>query len=116
VFCLVSILQAGTNNVLFAVLLVLGVALLVGFFFYTAPGARREGAASTGLFKTACAPRSHSEHAVVLLGVSFVVSVFLQEVRGYSAIGTGRLHRRTVCILVSSFAAARLAKKYCSGR
>ena len=31
---------------------------------------------------------------LLLMGVSFVVSVFLQEVRGYSAIGTGRdLHR-----------------------
>ena len=29
-----GILQAGTNNVLFAVLFVLGVAFLIGFFFY----------------------------------------------------------------------------------
>jgi MFS family permease len=47
------------------------------------------------------------------MGVSFVVSVFLQEVRGYSAIGTGVVFTAaTVGILVSSFAAARLAKKY----
>jgi MFS family permease len=41
------------------------------------------------------------------------VSVFLQEVRGYSAIGTGVVFTAaTVGVLVSSFAAQRLAKKY----
>jgi MFS family permease len=50
---------------------------------------------------------------LLLMGVSFVVSVFLQEVRGYSAIGTGVVFTAaTVGILVSSFAAARLAKEY----
>jgi Na+/melibiose symporter-like transporter len=45
--------------------------------------------------------------------VSFVVSVFLQTVRGYSAIGTGVVFTAsTLGILVSSFAAERLAKKY----
>jgi MFS family permease len=50
---------------------------------------------------------------LLLMGVSFVVSVFLQEVRGYSAIGTGVVFTAaTVGVLVSSFAAQRLAKKY----
>jgi MFS family permease len=50
---------------------------------------------------------------LLLMGVSFVVSVFLQEVRGYSAIGTGVVFTAaTVGLLVSSLAAARLAKKY----
>jgi predicted MFS family arabinose efflux permease len=45
--------------------------------------------------------------------VSFVVSVFLQEVRGYSAIGTGVVFTAaTVGVLVSSFAAERLAKRW----
>ena len=48
---------------------------------------------------------------LILMGVSFVVSV-LQEVRGYNAIGTGVVFTATVGILVSSFAAARLAEKY----
>src|SRR6185436_12877227 len=48
-----------------------------------------------------------------LMGVSFTVSVFLQEVRGYSAIGTGVVFTAaTLGILASSLAAARLAKKY----
>ena len=47
------------------------------------------------------------------MGVSFVVSVFLQTVRGYSAIGTGVVFTAaTLGILASSFAAERLAKKY----
>ena len=48
----------------------------------------------------------------MLMGTSFVVSVFLQTVRGYSAIGTGVVFTAaTVGILVSSFAAERFAKR-----
>ena len=50
------------------------------------------------------------------MGVSFVVSVFLQEVRGYSAIKTGVVFTAaTLGILASSFAAERLAKRFRSG-
>jgi MFS family permease len=118
-FCVVfGILQAGTNNVLFAVFLVLGVALLVGFFFYIRARERagKEPLLSTGLFRNrVCnlALLTQNMQWLLLMGVSFVVSVFLQEVRGYSAIGTGVVFTAaTVGILVSSFAAARLAKKY----
>jgi len=118
-FCVVfGILQAGTNNVLFAVFLVLGVALLVGFFFYirAREHAGKEPLLSTGLFRNrVCnlALLTQNMQWLLLMGVSFVVSVFLQEVRGYSAIGTGVVFTAaTVGILVSSFAAARLAKKY----
>jgi MFS family permease len=49
----------------------------------------------------------------VLLGLSFVVSVFLQTVRGYSAIETGLiLTPATIGILVSSMSAGRLAQRY----
>jgi MFS family permease len=49
---------------------------------------------------------------LVLLGLSFVVSVFLQTVRGYSAIQTGLiLTPATIGILVSSMGAARLAQR-----
>jgi len=118
-FCVVfGILQAGTNNVLFAVFLVLGVAFLVGFFFYIRGRERagKEPLLSTGLFRNrTCnlALLTQNIQWLLLMGVSFVVSVFLQEVRGYSAIGTGVVFTAaTVGILVSSFAAARLAKKY----
>ena len=49
---------------------------------------------------------------LVLLGLSFVVSVYLQTVRGYSAIETGLiLTPATIGILVSSMAAGRLAQR-----
>jgi len=118
-FCVVfGILQAGTNNVLFIVFLVLGVAFLVGFFFYIRARERagKEALLSTGLFKNRMcnlALVTQNMQWLLLMGVSFVVSVFLQEVRGYSAIATGVVFTAaTVGILVSSFAAARLAKKY----
>jgi MFS family permease len=48
----------------------------------------------------------------VLMGVSFVVSAYLQVVRGYSAIQTGVIFTAaTVGLLASSLAAARLAKR-----
>src|SRR5215211_5160368 len=47
------------------------------------------------------------------MGTAFVVSVFLQVVRDYSAIKTGAIFTAaTAGILVSSLAAGRLAKKY----
>ncbi len=50
---------------------------------------------------------------LVLLGLSFVVSVFLQTVHGFSAIDTGLiLTPATIGILVSSLAAPRLAERY----
>jgi hypothetical protein len=46
------------------------------------------------------------------MGTSFVVSVFLQEVPGYSAIKTGAIFTAaTLGILASSLAAERLAKR-----
>jgi MFS family permease len=117
-FVVFGILQAGTNNVLFTVFLVLGVGFLIGFLFYIRARERagKEPLLSTGLFKNrTCnlALLTQNMQWLLLMGVSFVVSVFLQEVRGYSAIGTGVVFTAaTVGILVSSLAAARLAKKY----
>jgi MFS family permease len=49
----------------------------------------------------------------VLMGTAFVVSAYLQVVRGYNAIGTGVIFTAaTAGILASSLAAERLAKKY----
>jgi MFS family permease len=117
-FVVFGILQAGTHNVLFAVCLVLGLVFLIGFFFYIRARERlgKEPLLSTRLFRNrTCnlALVTQNMQWLLLMGVSFVVSVFLQEVRGYSAIGTGVVFTAaTVGILVSSFAAARLAKKY----
>lgn len=49
----------------------------------------------------------------ILQGVSFVLSVFVQTVRGFSAIATGLiLTPATVGILLSSIVAGRLAKRF----
>ena len=54
---------------------------------------------------------------LLLHGTSFVVSAFLQVVRGYNAIQTGVIFTAaTVGILVSSLAAERLAKRSRSAR
>jgi MFS family permease len=117
-FVVFGILQAGTNNVLLTVCLVLGVAFLIGFYVYIRAMERagKEPLLSTGLFKNrTCnlALVTQNLQWLILMGVSFTVSVFLQEVRGYSAIGTGVVFTAaTVGVLVSSFAAQRLAKKY----
>jgi MFS family permease len=50
---------------------------------------------------------------LILIGTSFVVSAYLQVVRGYNAIETGVIFTAaTVGILVSSLAAERLAKRH----
>ena len=117
-FVVFGILQAGTNNVLLTVFVVLGVAFLIGFYFYIRARERagKEPLLSTGLFRNRTsnlALVTQNMQWLLLMGVSFVVSVFLQEVRGYSAIGTGVVFTAaTVGVLVSSFAAQRLAKKF----
>jgi MFS family permease len=118
-FCVVfGILQAGSNNTLFAVFLAIGAAFLAWFFFYirSRERAHKEALLSTRLFKNrTCnlALVTQNIQWLLLMGTSFVVSVFLQEVRGYSAIKTGVIFTAaTLGILFSSLAAARLAKRY----
>jgi MFS family permease len=118
-FCLVfGILQAGTNNMLMIVFLAVGAVILIAFFFYIRARERagKEPLLSTRLFRNRrsnLALVTQNIQWLILMGTSFVVSVFLQTVRGYSAIGTGVIFTAaTVGILVSSLAAGRLAKKY----
>jgi MFS family permease len=117
-FVVFGILQAGTRNVLFAVCLVLGLAFLIAFYVYIRARERagKEPLLSTGLFRNRTsnlALVTQNMQWLLLMGVSFVVSVFLQEVRGYSAIGTGVVFTAaTVGVLVSSFGAQRLARKF----
>jgi MFS family permease len=117
-FVVFGILQAGSNNRLLAACLLVGAALLIGFFLYIRSRERagREPLLSTGLFRSrACnlALLTQNVQWLLLTGSSFVVSVFLQEVRGYSAIKTGVIFTATTLgILVSSLAAEHLAKRY----
>src|SRR5512132_1523194 len=118
-FCVVfGILQAGSNTALVVIFLAVGALFLLAFFFFIRARERagKEPLLSTGLFRNrTCnlALVTQNMQWLLLMGVSFVVSVFLQEVRGYSAIGTGVVFTAaTVGVLVSSFGAQRLAKRY----
>jgi MFS family permease len=118
-FCIVfGILQAGTNNALMTLFLVIGAAFLITFFLFIRwrERAGKEPLLSTGLFKNrTCnlALVTQNVQWLMLMGTSFVVSVFLQEVRGYSAIKTGVIFTAaTLGILASSLAAGTLAKRY----
>ena len=116
-FVVFGILQADSDLVLMAVLLAVGAALLAGFFLYIRARERagREALLSTSLFKNRMSNLglvTQNIQWLLLMGVSFVVAVFLQTVRGYNAIETGVIFTAaTVGVLVSSLAAERLAKR-----
>jgi MFS family permease len=118
VFVVIGILEADTNALLTVVFLALGGAFLVWFFLYirSVERAGKEPLLSTSLFRNRTSNLGLvTQHIqwLMLLGVSFVVSVFLQVVRGYNAIETGLVFTSaTVGVLVSSLAAERLARKY----
>jgi MFS family permease len=112
-----GILQADSNRALMAVLLVAGAAVLLWFFLYTR---RRERAGKEPLFSLTLFRNRTSNLALVtqnlqwllLMGVSFVVAVFLQTVRGYNAIETGVVFTAaTLGVLMSSLAAERFARR-----
>ena len=117
-FCLVfAILQIGTENVLAAVFAAIGAVFLVWFFLYIR---RRERAGKEVLLSTALFKNRTSDLALVtqniqwlmLMGTSFVVAVYLQEVRGYSAIKTGVVFTAaTVGVLLTSLLAERFATR-----
>jgi MFS family permease len=116
-FLVVGILQAGVNNTLLVVFLAAGAAFLAAFFVFIRSRERagKEALLSVGLFKNRTSNLgliTQNLQWLLLMGVSFVVSVFLQTERHYSAIKTGVIFTAaTAGILVSSLAAARLAKR-----
>ena len=116
-FVVFGILQADSNPALMAVLLAAGAAFLIAFFLYIRARERagKDALLSTGLFKNHTSNFglvTQNIQWLLLMGVSFVVAVFLQEVRGYNAIETGVIFTAaTVGVLVSSLAAERLAKR-----
>ena len=117
-FLVIGILQAGDNWALFVVFLAIGVAVQAGFFFYVRSEERhgKEPLLSTSLFRSRTsnlAMVTQNIQWLLLMGITFVVSVFLQVIRGYSAIKTGVVFTAaTGGILASSLAAQRLARKY----
>jgi MFS family permease len=114
-FVVFGILQAGDNNTLLVIALVVGIAFLAGCYFYIRSRERagKEPLLSTALFKNRVSNLgllTQNLQWLLLMGVSFVVSVFLQTERHYSAIKTGVIFTAaTVGVLVSSLAAERMA-------
>src|SRR5262245_59158721 len=116
-FLVLGILQADTDLVLTAVLMVIGAAFLVWFFLYIRGQERagKEPLLSTGLFRNRTsnlALVTQNVQWLILMGVSFTVAAYLQVVRGYNAIETGVIFTAaTLGILASSLAAEPLAKR-----
>src|SRR3954452_15642895 len=116
-FVVFGILQAGHHNTLLVVSEVLGVVLLVAFYLYVRARERKgkEALLSTNLFKNrTCnlALVTQNIQWLLLLGTSFVVSVFLQQVRGYNAIQTGLIFTAaTLGVLAASLGQQRFAKR-----
>jgi MFS family permease len=116
-FVVVAILQIGVHGLLVAVFLVVGAALLFSFFLHIRSLERKgvEPLLSRSLFRNRTsnlAMVTQNIQWLLMMGSSFVISVYLQVVRGYSAIQTGlTFTAATVGILGSSLAAERLAKR-----
>ena len=118
VLVVMGVLAADNNLLLMAVLLAVGAVVLSGFFFHIRARERKgeEPLLSTALFRNRTSNLglvTQNVQWLLLIGTAFVVSAYLQVVRGYNAIQTGVIFTAaTGGILMSSLAAERLAKKY----
>ena len=118
VLVVMGVLAADNNLALMAVLLAVGAIILVLFFVHIRALERKgeEPLLSTALFRNRTSNLglvTQNVQWLLLIGTAFVVSAYLQVVRGYNAIQTGVIFTAaTGGILVSSLAAERLAKKY----
>jgi MFS family permease len=118
VLIVTGILAADNNLWLMLILILSGVVVLALFFISVRAKERagKEPLLSTSLFHNRTSNLglvTQNTQWVVLLGTSFVVSAYLQVVRGYDAIQTGVIFTAaTVGLLASSLAAERLARRY----
>ena len=117
VLVVLGILAADDNGWLTVGLVAAGALVLVAFFVHVRRCERdgKEPLLSTALFRNRISNLglvTQNVQWLLLMGTSFVVSAYLQVVRGYDAIQTGVIFTAaTVGILVSSLAAERLAKR-----
>jgi MFS family permease len=117
VLVVMGILAADNNLWLMIILIVVGAGVLTLFFrsIRAKEKAGKEPLLSTSLFHNRTSNLglvTQNTQWVILLGTSFVVSAYLQVVRGYNAIQTGVIFTAaTLGLLVSSLAAERLAKR-----
>ena len=117
VLVVTGILAADNNLWLMLILIVAG-ALVLALFFRSVRAKERAGKEpllSTSLFRNRTSNLglvTQNTQWLMLMGTSFVVSAYLQVVRGYNAIQTGVIFTAaTLGMLVSSLAAERLAKR-----
>jgi MFS family permease len=110
---------AADNNLWLMLILIIAGALVLALFFRSIHAKERAGKEpllSTSLFRNRTSNLgmvTQNTQWVMLLGTSFVVSAYLQVVRGYNAIETGVIFTAaTLGLLVSSLAAERLAKRW----
>ena len=118
VLVVMGILATDNNLWLMVILIVAGVLVLALFFRSVRAKERagKEPLLSTSLFRNRTSNLglvTQNTQWLMLLGTSFVVSAYLQVIRGYNAIETGVIFTAaTAGLLVSSLAAERLAKRY----
>jgi MFS family permease len=118
VLVVMGILAADNNLWLMLVLIVAGALVLVWFFAWVRAKERagKEPLLSMTLFRNRVSNLgliTQNTQWLLLMGVSFVVSAYLQVVRHYDAIQTGVIFTAaTAGVLASSLAAERLAKRY----
>src|SRR5438093_6733518 len=118
ILVVMGVLSADNDLALMAVLLAVGAVVLAMFFVHIRARERRhaEPLLSTALFRNRTSNLglvTQNVQWLMLMGTAFVVSAYLQVVRGYNAIQTGVIFTAaTGGILVSSLAAERLAKRY----
>ena len=117
VLVVMGILAADQNIALMLGLIVAG-AIVLAWFFLSMRAKERTGRAAllpTSLFRNQTSNLglvTQNVQWLLLTGVSFVVSAYLQVVRGYDAIETGVIFTAvTAGLLASSLAAERLAKR-----
>jgi MFS family permease len=110
---------AADNNLWLMLILIIAGALVLALFFRSVRAKERAGKEpllSTSLFHNRTSNLglvTQNTQWLMLLGTSFVVSAYLQVVRGYNAIQTGVIFTAaTAGVLASSLAAERLAKRY----
>ena len=117
IMVVLGILAADDNVWLMLGLLVAGALVLAGFFVWVRHKERagQEPLLSTSLFRNRTSNLglvTQNVQWLLLLGVSFTVSAYLQVVRGYDAIQTGVIFTAaTAGLLLSSLAAERFAKR-----